>query len=193
MTDSITELNKDQMIHMPHNLNIMQQIKNDMIINRSVNQSNTETNVKYYLDNETVEQAAFLSLPADTIFYINKIRKYDESGSERLQTAYKAYTPNYYKEYRFEPKHFDLSFDESDQLVLEVTHPMQGELYAYGIDKNTAKQGVKPYQKLDFRGSFLNGQNLLSRQIDEMRFVLTIADSIYIHDFKIEDFYTHDH
>lgn len=193
MTESNLEWKKDQMIHMPHNANIMQQIKNDMIINKGVHSQN---NIVYYLDNEQLEQSTFLSISLDTIFYVNKIMNYDdrdETAVDELNITYKGYTNHYYKEYKFEPSELNLSFDETDQLVLHVTHPAKGEFYAYGFDKNTGKQGVKPYHQPDFNGSFSRGQNLYNRQIEELRFVLTIADSIYIHDFKIEDFYTHDH
>jgi len=172
---------------------MIQQIKNDMIINQSVSPSDTEQNSIYYVDNREVEQTIFSSISLDTIYYINRIMSYDETNDGDLKITYKGYTSHYYTDYKFVPKHFELSFDESDKLVLEVTHPTKGEFYAYGFDKDTAKQGVNPYHMLDFTGSFSSGQNLLNRQIDEMRFVLTIADSIYVHDFKIEDFYTHDH
>ena len=196
MTESKLKVDKDQLIHRAHNANIMQQIRNDMIINKGTNSSILNRNVSYFLDKNEIDQTAFLALSLDSIFYINKVMDYgskDQNRGDQLQTTYKGYTQKHFADYQFTPNNFDLSFDDRDQLILSVTHPVVGEFYAYGFDKQSGKQGIKPYHKLDFSGSYLGEQSLFSRKIDKLRFVLTVSDSIYIHDFKIEDFYTHDH
>jgi len=196
MTESQLKIRKDKEIHLSHNENIMRQINNDVIINKTSKTSNTEYSIKFFLDRNEIDQSKFQEIPVETIFYVNKIMAYDKHSvdeNKHLQISYKAYTENHFKTHSFTPDTFDLKFDETDKLALKIKHAIKGEFYAYGFDKKTGKQGIRPYYHPYFEGILETSQRLISRHIDELRLVVTIADSIYIHDFKIEDFYTHEH
>lgn len=196
MTESQLKMSKDKELHLSHNQNMMRQINNDIIINKTSKASQAPYSIKYFLDVNEINQKTFQQIPLDTIFYIDKIMSYPDHNkgeNNHLQISYTAYTENHYENFRFSPEEFNLTFDESDKLVLQIKHAFDGELYAYGFDKKTGKQGINPYYEPNFEGTLETAQSLISRNIDELRLVVTIADSIYIHDFKIEDFYSHEH
>lgn len=180
---------------------LLQQIKNDEII-RGANDGSTDLAPTIFeFDGKKISQTDFQALHLDTFFYIQK--KFgielstpnvkDLSDNKRVQQTYQGFSPTYFASHQFTPSHFDLHFDENDLLFLSVAHPVKGQFFAYGFDKMTGKQAVTSYMDDEYNGNFAAGNQLKSRQIDELRLVVTLNDSIYIHDFPIEDFYTHDH
>lgn len=192
-----SQLLRDMTINRAHNANIIRQVNNDNIILGSKLDRKTEIlPTLFRLDGQIITEEAFLSLPLDSVFYAEKRMSYSQGSDHAIlkqQNLYKAYSSQYFSQHAFTPAHFDLTIDENDLLRLDFVHPADGDLYAYGFDAKTGKKGIEDYFDLDYSGSYTSANRLLDRNIDELRIVVTLADSLYIHDYGIEDFYTHDH
>lgn len=192
--ESNSSLVEDLNIHRPHIENILRQIQNDKIIQAQTMPTKTVKN--YILDNKELSESDFQSLEKDTFFYLERKMSYVEElegTNPSLEVIYEGYTTEYYSNHQFTPESLMLSFDENDLLVFSLSHSTEGELFVYGFDKDTGKQGLPPYSEKKFIGDFTKRNSLHDRKINELRLVISLNDSLYIHDFEIEAFYTHEH
>ncbi len=191
------QLQKDMTINRAHNANIMRQVNNDKIIMQTKLARDIELLATLFrLDGQDMTEETFLALPLDSLFYAEKRMTVSQVFGEttiKQQNVYEAYSDQYYTQHAFTPEHFELTIDENDLLQLNIQHAVEGDFYAYGFDKKTGKQGIDNYFDPDFKGSYMTANRILDRNIDELRIVVTLADSLYIDDYVIEDFYTHDH
>lgn len=191
------QLQKDLTINRAHNANIMRQVNNDKIIMQTKLAKEIEVLATLFrFDGQDVTEEVFLALPLDSLFYAEKRMSVSQESGETIikqQNAYEAYSDEYYTEQAFTPEHFDLTIDENDLLRLTIQHPVEGDFYAYGFDKKTGKQGIDNYFNPSYTGNYSAANRILDRNIDELRIIVTLADSLYVHDYLIEDFYTHDH
>ena len=191
------QLIEDMSLNRAHNANIIRQVSNDKIImGTTLGRQMELLPTQFKLDGLHITEDQFITMPLDSLYYVEKRINTTQDLEDSIlkqQNIYKAYSSKYYKQHAFTPVHFDLLLDEHDLLQLDIKHPADGDFYAYGFDKKTGKKGIENYVDLDYTGHYSSANRLLDRKIDELRIVVTLADSIYIHDYVIEDFYTHDH